>query len=215
MSRADQDRLVAALAHPAVFGAGCARVVVLETHISYVLLTGQHAYKIKKAVDLGFLDFTTLAARQFFCRQELRLNHRLAPSLYLEVVAITGSVDAPAIGGGGPVLEYAVKMREFAQEALASRVLARNELGAGHIDELAAKVAAFHAASDRAAAESAFGTPEAIRRVAQANFTQIRALLTDPAEQRACDVLAAWAEREHVARTAAFLERRQRGFVRE
>jgi len=211
----DQSRLVAALANPAVFGPACTRVIVLETHISYVLLTGQHAYKLKKAVDLGFLDFTTLAARRFFCEQELRLNRRLAPSLYLDVVAFTGSIDAPAIDGGGPVLEYAVKMREFAQEALASRVLARNELGAGQIDELAAKVAGFHAASDRAPPDTKFGTPEAILRVALANFTQIRALLTDPATQRECDALATWAEREHGARAASFLERRQRGFIRE
>ena len=66
----------------------------LETHISFVLLTGAYAYKIKKAVDFGFLDFTTLAARQFFCAEELRLNRRLAPELYLEVVPITGSIDS-------------------------------------------------------------------------------------------------------------------------
>ena len=211
----DQNRLVAALANPAIFGPACARVVVLETHISYVLLTGQHAYKIKKAVDLGFLDFTTLAARRFFCEQELRLNRRLAPSLYLDVVAFTGTIDAPAMGGGGPVLEYAVKMREFAQEALASRALARNELDAGDIDELAAKVAGFHAASDRAAPDTPFATPEAVLRVALANFTQIRALLTDPVEQRECDALATWAEREHGARAESFIERRQHGFIRE
>ena len=101
----------------------------IETHISFVLLTGTHAYKIKKAVDFGFLDFTTLAARRFFCAEELRLNRRLAPELYLEVVPITGSVDAPVVGGPGPALEYAVKMREFRQDALASRLLAAGLLG--------------------------------------------------------------------------------------
>ena len=75
---ATQARLIAALADPAVFGPGCERVRHLETHISHVLLTGTHAYKIKKPVNLGFLDFTTLAQRQFYCEQELRLNRRLA-----------------------------------------------------------------------------------------------------------------------------------------
>ena len=107
----DQARLVAALARSAASSAGFAPAKVLETHISYVLLTGAHAYKIKKAVDFGFLDFTTLAARRFFCGEELRLNRRLAPALYLAVVPIAGSVDAPVIGGDGPVLEYAVKLR--------------------------------------------------------------------------------------------------------
>jgi aminoglycoside phosphotransferase family enzyme len=149
-----QQRLVAALSDPALFGPECRGVTVLETHISYVLLTGQHAYKLKKAVDLGFLDFTTLAARRFYCDEELRLNRRLAPALYLDVVAITGTVDRPVIGGSGPALEYAVKMREFAQEDLASRVLARDEFTPGDVDALAAMVAAFHAANARATPDS-------------------------------------------------------------
>src|SRR4029450_879893 len=135
----DQARLVAALAHSGAFG----KVSVLETHISYVLLTGAHAYKIKKAVDFGFLDFTSLAARRFFCEEELRLNRRLAPALYLAVVPIAGSVDTPVMGGEGPALEYAVKMREFPQAALASMLLERGELGGADIDALAGKVAAF------------------------------------------------------------------------
>src|SRR5215510_4158598 len=108
-----QAHLVRALTTPTLHGDSCADVQVIETHISYVLLTGRYAYKIKKAVDLGFLDFTTLAARPFYCDRELELNRRLAPAIYLEVVTITGTTDAPRIGGDGPVLEYAVKMREF------------------------------------------------------------------------------------------------------
>ena len=95
----DQWRLVRALTNPALYGPGCTAVRVVETHISYVLLTGRHAYKIKKAVDLGFLDFASLAARHFYCDRELELNRRLAPAIYLEVVAITGAIDAPRIGG--------------------------------------------------------------------------------------------------------------------
>jgi aminoglycoside phosphotransferase family enzyme/predicted kinase len=211
----DQRRLVAALANPARFGPACTRVTVLETHISYVLLTGQNAFKLKKAVNLGFLDFTTLAARRFYCEQELRLNRRLAPALYLDVVAITGTIDEPAIGGGGPVLEYAVKMREFPQEALASRVLARNELTEQDIDALAVKVAAFHIAGDRAPVDGAFGTPQAILNVVLANFDALRPSMTTAVHQRAIARLETWTKREHAARSAAFFERRQRGFVRE
>ncbi len=189
----------------------------LETHISYVLLTGIHAYKIKKAVDFGFLDFTTLAARQFYCAEELRLNRRLAPALYLEVVPITGSVDAPAVGGPGPALEYAVKMREFAQSALASRLLEAGLLGPADIDALAARVADFHAAiaASAATADGAFGTPEGILQLAQRNFAQIAPLLTAGPERAEVEELRAWTEREHAARRDAFLARRERGFVRE
>ena len=211
----DQARLIAALRTPSVFGDGCEHVSVLETHISYVLLTGKHAYKIKKSVSLGFLDFTTLAARRFYCEQELKLNRRLAPALYLDVVAITGTIDAPILGGDGPALEYAVKMREFPQEALASLLLSRNELGAADIDVLAAKVSAFHATIEVAGPDSAFGRPDDVLRFALQNFSQIRPLLGAPAERADLDALALWAEHEHKVHYTAFSERQRGGFIRE
>ena len=211
----DQAQLLAALARPPVFGPRCTRVERLETHISYVLLTGEHAYKIKKAVHFGFLDFTTLAARRFFCAEELRLNRRLAPALYLDVVPITGSVDAPVLGGAGPALEYAVKMREFRQDALASRILERGELSSADIDALAAKIAAFHGTTAVAAAEVDFGTLEEVLRVARQNFAQLRPLLAAVEEHDEIDALSAWTEREHAACRGEFLRRRKDGFVRE
>jgi aminoglycoside phosphotransferase family enzyme len=107
-------------------------------------LTGPYAYKIKKAVDLQFLDFMTLDARRFYCDEELRLNRPFAPSIYLEVVAVAGTVEVPAIGGAGPVLEYAVKMRQFPQTALLSDMLAHGVLAETHIEALAEAVASFH-----------------------------------------------------------------------
>ncbi len=211
----DQARLIASLRVPAVFGPECVRVTILETHISYVLLTGKHAYKIKKNVNLGFLDFTTLAARRFYCEQELKLNRRLAPALYLNVVAITGTMDAPVVGSDGPTLEYAVKMREFCQEALASQMLLRNELDATDIDVLAAKVAAFHAMVEVSGPDGAFGRPHDILRTALQNVSQIRPLLPASIDRSELDALALWTEREHDARQAAFRERQQGGFIRE
>src|SRR5271165_4933950 len=210
----EQARLLAALSRPDVFRPGCAHVERLETHISYVLLTGRHAYKIKKAVNFGFLDFTTLAARRFFCEEELRLNRRLAPTLYLAVVPITGSVDAPVVGGDGPALEYAVQMREFRQQDLAAALLARGEIAPADIDALAATVATFHGAIAVAGAQSAFGAPDEVLRQAQQNFAQLRPLL-NAGEHQPIEALSAWTEREHAARRAAFLRRREAGFVRE
>jgi len=91
--------LLAALRNPSIYGHPADRFDVLETHISWVLLCGDYAYKIKKPLDLGFLDFSTLEKRRFYCREELRLNTRLAPDIYLAVVAITGSVQKPAFDG--------------------------------------------------------------------------------------------------------------------
>lgn len=211
----EQARLLAALSRPGAFGPSCPHVERLETHISCVFLTGTHAYKIKKAVDFGFLDFTALAARRRFCEEELRLNRRLAPALYLDVVPITGSVDAPVIGGRGDALEYAVKMREFPQDALASRILARGELSAADIDALAAKVTAFHGATAVADPQGVFGAPGEVLRIARQNFAQIRPRLDTAEERDELDALASWTEREYAARYAALLRRREQGFIRE
>jgi uncharacterized protein len=210
-----QAHLVRALTTPMLHGDSCADVQVIETHISYVLLTGRYAYKIKKAVDLGFLDFTTLAARHFYCDRELELNRRLAPTIYLEVVTITGPTDAPRIGGDGPVLEYAVKMREFPQDALLSRVLERKALTAAHADALAAVVAAFHTSAPSAKPGSRFGSPREILDLAIENFTEIEPLLEHDSDRRAVADLRQWTEREHAALATLFSERQRSGFVRE
>ena len=210
-----QARLFAALRDPACFGDGAKAVRALETHISYVLLTGRFAYKIKKAVAFDFLDFTTLASRRFFCEEELRLNRRLAPALYLDVVPITGSLEAPRVGGGGEALEYAVRMREFEQDQLASRLLERGELRAADVDALAATVAAFHAAIQPAAPGAGFGSPEGVRRAAMDNFAALRPRVVEAEEQARLGRLAAWTEREFTARRGAFLARVENGFVRE
>lgn len=133
-------------------------VRVIETHISWVLLDGEFAWKIKKPVRLGFLDFGELVTRRRFCDEELRLNRRLAPGLYLEVVAIRGSVDAPRLAGEGEAIEYAVKMRQFAPGALLIERLGAGTLEPAHLERLAQRLAAFHEAAPVAAAESPYGS---------------------------------------------------------
>jgi aminoglycoside phosphotransferase family enzyme/predicted kinase len=192
-----------------------APVEVIETHISWVLLTGAVAYKIKKAVDLGFLDFTTLARRRHLCEQELRLNRRLAPAIYLDVVAIAGTIEHPVPGGSGPPLEYAVTMREFPQDALASHVLARGELTPAHVDALAADVAAFHSRIASASAGSEFGRPDDILGIALSNLEATRAATDDPAERALLDALRDWTQREHAACALLLAQRREQGFIRE
>jgi aminoglycoside phosphotransferase family enzyme/predicted kinase len=214
-SLAVQARLVSVLRDAALSGAESGHVSLIETHISYVLLTGQFAYKIKKAVELGFLDFRSLAARRLDCEEELRLNRRLAPTLYIDVVEITGSAEAPVLGGAGPVIEYAVKMREFPQEALASRALARGELSAAHIDALAATVAAFHQTACVAGVGGPYGNPDEVLCTALQNFVEIRRLEDSRTEVADLDALAAWTERQHAACAASMFRRRGEGFVRE
>jgi len=214
--------LIAALCSPECYTHPVRRIEVLETHISWIILTGQYAYKIKKPVNLGFLDFSTLEARRRYCEEELRLNRRFAPSLYETVVKITGSADHPRVGGegapldgNGTAIEYAVKMREFPQGVLASRLLADGVLSGAHIDALAARIAAFHAATGVAARGSSHGAPEAVITPARENFLQLGSLLPDAADQARIAELRAWTEREYNARWSLFVARQAQGCVRE
>ncbi|MBK7473013.1 MAG: phosphotransferase [Betaproteobacteria bacterium] len=194
---------------------GCAHVELLETHISFVLVAGDFAYKLKKAVKLPFLDFSTLDARRYYCEQELRLNRRYAPQLYLDVVPVTGSAGNPDVGGAGPAIEYAVWMRAFAQQDLASRVLQRGALSPQHIDALAARVATFHESIARAGVESPFGTPAVIRQDALDNIDEIGRLPGATGATPGLDRLRQWTESESAALAGTFLRRRAGGFVRE
>src|SRR2546422_5797722 len=138
------DRLIQALTDRSVYEHPTTEIAVLQTHISWVVLTGPYAYKVKKPVNLGFVDFSTLAQRHFFCQEELRLNRRLAPHLYLEVVAIYGTPERPRFHDGGAPIEYAVKMVQFAQDTLLSHLLDAGKLQGAHIDRLAHEVSVFH-----------------------------------------------------------------------
>ena len=210
-----QQRLVEVLRDPACYPHAAPCVRVIETHISYVILTGEFAYKIKKCVDLGFVDFTTLDKRKRYCDEELRLNSRLAPDIYLEVVPICETSGVPRVGKGGKVLEYAVRMREFAQEALADRAIIRGELTATHIDALAQQVAAFHASLPGCAGNDEYGGPEAILDNSEQNFSQMRALPVAAAPRQLLDEVEAWSALEHERLRECFLQRKHEGKVRE
>jgi len=206
--------LVAALRHQLAAASG-RPVTLIQTHISSVLLAGEHAYKLKKPVAFGFVDFSTLAARQRCCEEELRLNRRTAPQIYLDVVRITGTDEAPRIGGRGQAIEYAVRMRRFPTRNLADRRARAGRLNASHIDRLAAEVAAFHAAAAPAPAGSDYGSPEKVLRWARENFALCMLRLDDEPRRARLQKLARWTEDEFRARAGWFAARRSGGFVRE
>jgi aminoglycoside phosphotransferase family enzyme/predicted kinase len=207
--------LVDALRDPRLYPHPAGVVEVLQTHISSVLLAGEFAYKLKKPYNLGFLDFTSLAARKHYCEEELRLNRRYSPDLYLEVVPITGTPEAPTLGGSGPAIEYAVKMRRFAGDALLTEVMARGELQPAQIDALACDVAALHGRIAVAPAGGLFGTPPSIHAHAAQNFAQIRPLLGSDAQRAELNDLAHWTEAEFTRIEPVFARRLHDGFVRE
>lgn len=210
------SRLVAALCDPARTPlAAAAGVTVLETHVSFILLTGALAYKLKKPLALGFLDFTTLERRRRACEDELRLNRRTAPELYRRVVAITGTPDAPRLAGPGEAIEYAVEMRQFNPQALFSTLLARGAITGGQVDALAERVADFHetlAAAERAEVETGDSTAAATVRK---NVEELLAWAPRTPLRARIEALAAWSERELAGVGPVLAERRARGFVRE
>lgn len=205
-------RLLTALMNPKIYPHPSTSVDLVETHISWVLLTGLRAYKIKKPVDLGFVDFTTLERRRHFCEEEIRLNRRLAPNLYQDVVPITGSLEAPQIDGEGPIIEYAVRMKQFNKSQVLDGTSLRN-INVQQMETLADDCAAFHEEIATLAPKSPFGTPSEILKPVVANLDILR-----DTDNSLCESVADLRERVdyHFERLIpAFKHRRQCGRVRE
>ena len=161
-------QLISALLQPVRYAHPVSAVDLVQTHISWVLLAGEFAYKIKKPVSLKFLDFGTLEQRRLYCEEELRLNRRFAPDIYLEVVPIAGTPEEPLLGGAGAAIEYAVKMRRFDEAGRLDRVCERAELRPEHLSDLAQGLVAFHEAAAVAPLDSRFGTPEELKQLIDA-----------------------------------------------
>lgn len=190
-------------------------IELVETHISWVILTGKFAYKIKKPVDFGFLDFSTLKKRRRCCEQELRLNRRLAPGLYLDVVAISGVQNKPVINGEGEVLEYAVKMQQFAQTAQLDHMLKNGELTTEHMEALAGMIADFHQVIGVAGDETEYGNKRNVYRPLEENFKQIREHMDTTGYETDLSLLEKWSQQAFVAGESDFSQRKRDGYIRE
>jgi aminoglycoside phosphotransferase family enzyme/predicted kinase len=206
----DYAQIIAGLARPEAYPQEAERFAHIETHASHVFLAGDFAYKLKKPVDLGFLDFSTLERRRFFCEEELRLNRRLAPDTYLAVIPVTGTPAAPRLGGEGAALEYAVQMRRFPQKKL----LSQRRVSADVVDRIADRVAAFHETIPVAAPESAYGTPAAVVAPMLENLAVLRRG-TGAGEAARLDALNTWIRIRASALAGVMEYRRLDGRVRE
>ena len=207
--------LIESLQNPALYDHPIEEFEVIETHISWVLLTGKYVYKIKKPVNYGFLDFSTLEKRHFYCEEELRLNRQLAPDLYLGVVTIHGSEKHPELNGQGPAIEYAVKMQQFPQSAQLDRLLTKHGLDNLVMDKLAGKVAHFHLSIDSVEKTSDFGDLNHVRQPILENFEHIRACIDDPATASQLEKLEHWSKQQLEELAELIQQRKAQGFVRE
>ncbi|MGF1529446.1 MAG: AAA family ATPase [Candidatus Competibacterales bacterium] len=215
------NRLLAGLECPEAYPHPTTTIECLENHISWVFLTGQHVYKLKKPVDLGFIDFSTPDLRLHYCREELRLNRRWSPHLYLDVVAVVGDVDRPRVvpqadpGGRSPLLAHAVHMKQFARDALWSQRAATGRLRAEQVDRLAELVGAFHQGAPRSPLEEPWGNGDQRRRWIGGTVDRLVEVLADgapaPQARQLRDGLNT-ALASHAPRLEA---RRRAGWVRE
>ena len=208
--------LIAALQRPEAYPHPVSTPIrVAETHISWVLLTGEYAYKVKKPVRLSFLDYSTLERRRALCEDEVRLNRRFAPALYLGVAAIAGTPEAPLVDGAGPPIEYAVRMRQFRPEDELPALLATGGAGPDDLAALGAAVARFHADAAIVPADSPYGQPDNVHRVTLDNLVELQALPEAEAWREQRSRLAAALDALHATLRPLMIERREDGWVRE
>ncbi len=207
-------QLVAALQQPSCFDHDVSRFETIETHISIVLLTGDFAYKFKKPVDLGFVDFTSLDKRRYFCEEELRLNRRLAPEIYLDVVSIGGKAYAP-VPGSKPIIEYCVKMRQFPHSAELENALENDEVNLNAFRKLAQTVAEFHDRADTAADDSGYGAFSEVQSQCTRNFQTMAESLPDLDLSADMPILQEWTDNELSRHRDLIEQRRLHGRVRE
>ena len=208
-------QLIANLQKPDSYDHPTTQFSVIETHISYVILTGTYVYKIKKPLNLEFLNFSTLAKRLFYCQEEIRLNKKMAPDIYLEVVKITGDYHNPKINGNGKTIEYAVKMCEFPQDAIFAQLLDKQQLTLDMIRQTAQRIAQFHESAPLALADNPYGTYLQVHKPVEQNFNQIRPFLSTSQDIKDLALVSQWADQEHQRWLSLFRERKQNNFIRE
>ncbi|MDT8439518.1 MAG: AAA family ATPase [Wenzhouxiangellaceae bacterium] len=207
--------LINALLNPAAYPHAVERVELIETHISWVLLAGAFVYKIKKPVDFGFLDFSTPDRRRHFCEEELRLNRRTAPELYLDVVEIRGTPEQPRWDGPGEVIETAVKMGRFDPDNSFDRLLADDRLPEVAIPGLARELADLHRVAAVAPADGRFGTFAEVAGPMRENFTDLDRLLAGTKLHGRLPALSEWTDRQLAELEPVIVQRLREGFVRE
>jgi aminoglycoside phosphotransferase family enzyme len=168
----DIPSLQRALLNPEIYPDHPRAVKFIETHISLLFLTGNYVYKVKKPVDFGFLDFTSLGKRKFFCEQEVRLNRRLSPEIYLGVIKITKEGDRISLDGKGELVEYAVKMKEIPEELLMDRLLEKKQVTPRMIEAVSEKLVKFYFTAEMNDLIKSFARPGRVKQDTDENFEQ-------------------------------------------
>ena len=190
-------------------------VRLVQTHISWIFLAGKFVYKIKKPVDFGFLDFSTPDRRKFYCDEEVRLNRRLCPDIYLGVIPVREADGGASFHGDGKTIDYAVKMVRLPEERMADRLLVRGELRPDDVKRIAATVADFHGRAAGGAELGSYGSLQSIRRNWEENFAQTDEFAGSTMPARDLLMIREWVEGFMAGNAGLFNERVEGGFIRE
>lgn len=201
------QELLTALCDPGLWPNPAGPVEVIHTHASAVLLAGEHVYKLKKPVNFGFLDYSTLERRKAMCEAEVALNRRLAPDVYLGVVPITLADGKVAIGGGGKIIEYAVHMRRLDDALTLGHRVQDHSLKSETLARVGRILAGFHRQARRGPEVSRWATFDAVRENCLDNFSALRGHVGLVAPSEEIERLARATDQE-LERVRAVIERR-------
>ena len=216
MSHENLPPFVQALLNPNRYTHPVAEVQLVQTHISSVLLAGDFVYKFKKPVNFGFLDFSDLDKRRFYCEQELLLNRRLCPEIYLDLVTVTRQADGSfALGGEGEVIEYGVKMARMPEERMMVRLIERGELGVPHMEALVAVLCDFYHRAEAGPEIAAFGSAEAVAVNVLENFAQTQSFIGQGALTAAQFERISTYARRVLSNGELFAQRMAGGYIRD
>jgi len=208
--------LLESLLKPSAYAEPVSSVIMLQTHVSWILLTDYHAWKIKKPVNFGFLDFSTIEKRRFYCQEEVRLNRRLCPDIYEGVIELRETSDGGvAFHGYGRVIDYAVRMKRLPADKMLDRLVDNNEVGLEEMRALARVIADFHRSSDTSSAISEYGNLEHIRFNWQENFAQVIQFENSTLPLRERKLLTDWIHSFMQEHETLFQDRVNNGYIRE
>jgi aminoglycoside phosphotransferase family enzyme/predicted kinase len=212
------ERIIEELSNPAAYPHDPVTVQVIQTHISAVFIADDLVYKVKKPVDFGFLDFTTLEKRKFYCHQELELNRRLSPGIYLDVVPITEDQGRLAIGEGqasSEAVDYAVKMKRLDERLLLSELLPGGKVDTGMVETIAGKIAAFHQECGTSPEITRIGGSEAVEFNTEENFQQVQPYIGTTIDENTFELIVQYTRAFREANLDLLRQREEDGWVRD
>ncbi len=190
-------------------------IKLVQTHISFVILAGDYVYKFKKPVDFGFLNFSTLEKRSYYCEQELSLNRRLCPDIYLELISVTAEGDSFCLNGSGEVVEYGIKMARMPEEQMMSHVLAAGNVDKTHIDAIVEQLVPFYASAAGESTIQQFGLAKSVAVNVLENFAQTESFIGQGAlSQSQFDTISTYA-RTFLQKEEVFQARIDNGKIRD